>query len=110
MKTLNLITLRKLLLISAAGAGLFTSAAFADPPVQTSDGPSTANGGALTSCASDGGLIVNCKPSDQMKTTPVTKPNIYKKTSPGSYGDNGNHGNDGGPGSGAPGGSGVSDQ
>jgi len=110
MKTGNLITLRRLLLVSTAGAGLFASAAFADPPVQTSDGPSTANGGALTSCASDGGLTVDCKPSNQMKTTPVAKPNIHKKTSPGSYGDNGNHGNDGGPGSGAPGGSGMSDQ
>ncbi len=103
-------TLRKLLLIGATGAGLSTSAAFAQQPGPTSAGPSTANGGALTSCASDGGLTVDCKPSNQMKTTPVAKPNIHKKTSPGSYGDNGNHGNDGGPGSGAPGGSGISDQ
>lgn len=77
--------------------------------VFASDGPSTANGGVLTSCTVSG-LLVSCKPSDQVATVSIAAPDTSRYHSPGAYGDNGNFGNDGGPGSGAPGGSGMSDQ
>jgi hypothetical protein len=87
----------------SAGAIAVSSAAIAF------DGPSTANGGALTTCAVSG-LLVTCKPSDQVATVSIAAPDTSRYHSPGAYGDNGNFGNDGGPGSGAPGGSGMSDQ